>query len=89
MQYPLLYLLIINALGLILMRIDKKKAQLGRWRIRESTLVTVAALGGSIGTMLGMNLFRHKTKHLKFSLGLPVILVLQIMIAVILLIAKK
>ena len=89
MQFLLLYLLIINALGLILMRIDKKKAQLGRWRIRESTLLTLAALGGSVGTILGMNLFRHKTKHLKFSLGLPVILVLQIMIAVILLIAKK
>ena len=89
MRYLLLYLLLINALGLILMRIDKKKAQLGRWRIRESTLLTVAALGGSIGTMLGMNLFRHKTKHLRFSLGVPVILVLQIMGAVILLSVKK
>ena len=89
MRYLLLYLLLINALGLILMRIDKKKAQLGRWRIRESTLLTVAALGGSIGTMLGMNLFRHKTKHLRFSLGVPVILILQIMGAVILLSIKK
>ena len=89
MRYLLLYLLLINALGLILMRIDKKKAQLGRWRIRESTLLTVAALGGSVGTMRGMNLFRHKTKHLKFSLGVPVILVLQIIGAVILLSIKK
>ena len=89
MQYLLLYLLIINALGLILMRIDKKKAQLGRWRIPESTLMAVTVLGGSMGTMLGMNLFRHKTKHPKFSLGIPVILVLQVMIAVILLIIRK
>ena len=89
MQYLLLYLLLINALGLILMRTDKKKAQLGRWRIRESTLLTVAALGGSIGTMLGMNLFRHKTKHLKFSLGVPVIFVFQVMATVILLSIKK
>ena len=89
MQYLLIYLLILNAAGFLLMLIDKKKAQLGRWRIRESTLLTVAALGGSIGTMLGMNLFRHKTKHLKFSLGVPVIFVLQVMATVILLSIKK
>ena len=82
MRYLLLYLLLINALGLILMRIDKKKAQLGRWRIRESTLITVAVLGGSVGTMLGMNLFRHKTKHLKFTMGIPAILAVQIITAV-------
>ena len=80
MQYLLLYLLIINALGLILMRIDKKKAQLGRWRIRESTLLTLAALGGSVGTILGMNLFRHKTKHLKFTVGIPIFLFIHILI---------
>lgn len=68
---------------------DKKKAQHGRWRIRESTLMTVAALGGSVGSLLGMKLFRHKTKHLKFTMGIPVILVLQIMAAVIFLSIKK
>lgn len=89
MQYLLIYLLILNAVGFLLMLIDKKKAQLGRWRIRESTLMTVAVLGGSIGSLMGMNLFRHKTKHLKFTLGIPVILALQIMAAVILISTKK
>ena len=72
------YLVIINALGFLLMLIDKKKAQKNRWRIRESALIGVAALGGSVGSLLGMYTFRHKTKHLKFTLGIPVILVLQI-----------
>lgn len=89
MQYLLIYLLILNAAGFLLMLIDKKKAQLGRWRIRESTLMTVAVLGGSIGSLMGMKLFRHKTKHLKFTLGIPVILALQIMAAVILISMKK
>ena len=89
MQYLLIYLLILNAAGFLLMLIDKKKAQLGRWRIRESTLLTVAVLGGSLGTMMGMRLFRHKTKHLKFSLGVPMILVIQVMATVILLSIKK
>ena len=89
MQYLLIYLLILNAAGFLLMLIDKKKAQLGSWRIRESTLMTVAVLGGSIGSLMGMKLFRHKTKHLKFTLGIPVILALQIMAAVILISIKK
>lgn len=89
MQYLLIYLLILNAVGFLLMLIDKKKAQLGRWRIRESTLMTVAVLGGSIGSLMGMKLFRHKSKHLKFTLGIPVILALQIMAAVILISIKK
>lgn len=89
MQYLLPYLLIMNAAGFLLMLIDKKKAQHGRWRIRESTLMTVASLGGSIGSLLGMQLFRHKTKHLKFTMGIPVILALQIMAAVIFLSIKK
>ena len=89
MQYLLIYLLILNAAGFLLMLIDKKKAQLGRWRIRESTLMTVAILGGSIGSLMGMKLFHHKTKHPKFTMGVPVILALQIMTAVIIFIIKK
>lgn len=81
----LVYLFLINALGLVLMLADKRKAQKNRWRIPERTLLAVAILGGSLGTIAGMHLFRHKTKHLKFSLGLPVILALQILLAVILL----
>lgn len=82
MKYLLIYLLIINALGFILMLADKHKARKNKWRIPEATLMTVAALGGSVGSLLGMYLVRHKTKHLKFTLGIPAILVVQIGIAV-------
>ena len=78
MKYLYVYLITINALGLLLMFLDKQKAKNGAWRIPERTLMTVAAVGGSIGSLLGMELFRHKTKHLKFTLGIPVLLVLHI-----------
>ena len=81
MKYLWIYLLIINALGFLLMRIDKQKAIRGRWRIPEATLMAVAALGGSIGSLLGMSTFRHKTKHIKFTLGIPVILIGQLLLA--------
>lgn len=60
------------------MLVDKIKAKRNLWRIPEATLIGVAAIGGSIGAIAGMNLFRHKTKHAKFYIGLPVILALQI-----------
>ena len=78
----LVYLLIVNAAGFLLMLVDKIKAKRNLWRIPEATLITVAAIGGSIGAIAGMNLFRHKTKHAKFYIGLPVILVLQIVAAI-------
>ena len=78
MKYFLLYLLLINALGFLLMLIDKWKAKHNRWRIPEATLMGVAAIGGSIGSLLGMYTFRHKTKHLKFTLGIPLILAVQL-----------
>ena len=71
------YLLIINALGFLLMLVDKWKARKNRWRVRESTLLLIAALGGSVGSLLGMYLFRHKTLHLKFTVGIPLILAAQ------------
>ena len=74
----LLYLLIVNALGFLLMLVDKRKAQKNLWRIPEATLFLSAALGGSIGALAGMYTFRHKTKHLKFTLGIPAILAAQI-----------
>ena len=74
----LLYLIIINAAGFLLMLIDKQKARRGAWRIPEATLIWVAILGGSIGSLIGMYLFRHKTRHLKFLLGVPVILFAQL-----------
>ena len=78
-QILLVYLLIVNAAGFLLMLVDKIKAKRNLWRIPEATLITVAAIGGSIGSIAGMNLFRHKTKHAKFYIGLPVILTFQIM----------
>ncbi len=74
------YLISINALGLLLMHLDKQKARKGRWRISEATLITVALLGGSLGILAGMLLFRHKTRHAKFFLGVPAILSLQILL---------
>ena len=71
------YLLIINAAGFLLMLVDKWKAKKNRWRIRESTLLIVAALGGSVGSLAGMYLFRHKTLHLKVTVGIPLILAAQ------------
>ena len=81
----LLYLLIINALGFALMLADKWKARKNLWRIPEATLMAVAALGGSVGSLLGMYTVRHKTKHLKFTVGIPLILGLQLLLAVFLL----
>lgn len=78
------YLIIINAAGFLFMLIDKQKAQKDLWRIPERTLMTVAVMGGSIGTLLGMKLFRHKTKHDKFRIGIPIILSVQILLAVLL-----
>ena len=74
----LVYLILINAAAFTLMLVDKRKAQKKKWRIPEATLMLSALLGGSIGALLGMYTVRHKTKHLKFTLGIPVILALQI-----------
>ena len=82
MKLLLYYLLIINAAGFLLMLVDKWKAKKNRWRVRESTLLLIAALGGSVGSLAGMYLFRHKTRHLKFTLGIPLILAAQCIAAV-------
>ena len=78
MKFLLIYLLIINAAAFLLMLIDKWKARKNKWRIPEKTLFASALLGGSLGAMIGMLMFRHKTKHLKFALGLPLIFVVQL-----------
>ena len=72
------YLLIINAIAFLFMLVDKRKAQKNAWRIPESTLMAIAAIGGSLGVLTGMYLFRHKTLHPKFSMGVPVLLALHI-----------
>ncbi len=81
MKYYLLYLLLINAAAFVLMLVDKVKAKKNRWRISERTLMLSAALGGSVGALLGMYTFRHKTKHIKFTLGVPAILIAQLALA--------
>lgn len=81
MKYLFAYLLLINAAGFLLMLADKHKAKKKQWRIPEATLMGVAAIGGSVGALLGMHLFRHKTKHPKFTLGIPLILAAQLVIA--------
>ena len=79
----LFYLVTINALGFLIMLADKEKAKKRLWRIPEATLLTVAALGGSIGCLAGMKVFHHKTRKPKFYIGIPVILALQLILSVI------
>lgn len=79
------YLLLINATAFILMLADKHKARKNLWRIPEAVLMGSALLGGSLGALLGMYTCRHKTKHPKFTLGIPVILAIQIVAAVLIL----
>ena len=81
----LAYLLLVNAAGFLLMLVDKQKAKKGAWRIKERTLFLTAAVGGSIGSLLGMYTFRHKTKHLSFVLGMPAILIAQTALVIFLL----
>lgn len=72
-----IYLTVASLFGLALMGIDKHRARTRRWRIPEKTLFLTAALGGSPGVWAGMYLFRHKTKHVSFVLGIPLILIVQ------------
>ena len=73
-----IYLAAVNITAFILYGADKKKAKRGQWRIPEKTLLGIAAIGGSDGAILGMFLFRHKTKHWYFRYGLPAILIVQL-----------
>lgn len=72
------YLLIMNALSFLLMLLDKKKAEHGEQRIPEKTLLGMAGLGGSLGTLIGMYTFRHKTRKRKFYIGVPIMLAVHI-----------
>ena len=82
MQLLFIYIDIINAISFLLMLVDKYKAKKNLWRIPERTLMGFVAIGGSLGALAGMYLVRHKTKHLKFTVGIPVILFLHVLIAV-------
>ena len=77
-----IYLAVMNVLGVAVMWSDKRRARLHRWRIPEKVLFGVSLLGGSAGTWAGMYLFRHKTKHWYFVIGMPLILVCQAALAI-------
>ena len=78
MEEIICYLLAVNIVTFLLYGIDKYKAKKGRWRISEATLLTMAAIGGSIGAWAGMRLWHHKTMHKKFKYGIPLIIIMQI-----------
>ena len=79
-QIFIIYLIIINILGFLIMGLDKHKAKMGDRRIPENTLFTFTVLGGGVGTIAGMYVFHHKTKKMKFKIGMPLILILEILI---------
>lgn len=76
----IIYFVGINLVTFLLYGVDKWKARKGRWRIPEDSLIWLAVAGGSIGALGAMFLFRHKTRHLKFILGIPAILLLQVLL---------
>ena len=85
MEETICYLLAVNIATFLLYGIDKYKAKKGRWRISEATLLLMAVIGGSIGAWAGMRLWHHKTMHKKFKYGIPLIIIMQIALAVYLL----
>ena len=85
-SFLIIYFIIINIVGFAMMGIDKRKAIKRAFRIPEATLFIVALIGGSIGSILGMQVFRHKTRHWYFAFGMPAILVVQIVLLVLLLV---
>ena len=76
------YLLAVNITSFLLYGIDKYKAKKGRWRISEATLLLMEVIGGSIGACVGMRIWHHKTMHKKFKYGIPIIIILQVALAV-------
>lgn len=79
-DFAYFYLILINLITFTVFGIDKYKAKRGKWRIPESNLLILSLLGGSLGGLIGMYVFRHKTHKLKFTIGMPVILLLNILI---------
>ena len=82
MKWVLSIMAAVNLFAFVLYGVDKVKAKKGAWRIPEATLLLVAFLGGSFGALLGMEVFRHKTRHLKFRILVPLFLILHIALAV-------
>lgn len=81
-QNIIIYFIVINLFGFFIMWLDKRKARKGKWRIPEKTLFIITALGGGIGTIAGMYVFRHKTQKIAFVIGFPFITILEILLAV-------
>ena len=84
----LIYLAVINVVTFFMYGIDKWKAKNSKWRIRETALLGLAILGGSIGAWLGMKVWRHKTQHKKFKYGVPAIIIVQLALIVYFIITK-
>ncbi|MFD3156071.1 DUF1294 domain-containing protein [Haloimpatiens sp. FM7330] len=80
MKFLIIYLILINLYGVLLMFLDKYKSKHNKWRIPEKNLFMIALILGSLGIFIGMYLFRHKTKHQKFVIGIPLIMIIQIFI---------
>ena len=80
MKLFLIYLAVVNLAAFALMGVDKRRAKRGAWRIPERTLFLPAIMGGSPGAILGMQMFRHKTRHRQFMIGMPLILLVQLVI---------
>ena len=78
MKLLLIYLVIMNVIGFIMMAVDKYKAKHHAWRINEKSFFLISLIGGSLGTIMGMYTFHHKTKHRYFVYGLPIILLGQV-----------
>lgn len=76
----MMYMVAISLFGLFQMGYDKKQAKKGFWRVPEKTLFLTAAAGGAMGVFMGMKLFRHKTKHKSFTLGIPMLLMLNLLV---------
>ena len=81
-SYIVIYLAVVNIAGFLSMAIDKKKARRNKWRIPEATLFLFALFGGSLGCLLGMRVFHHKTQKPRFYIGIPIIFVIQVLILV-------
>lgn len=81
-KIEIIYLIVMNIAGLSVMGIDKRRAVRHQWRIPEKTLFLISLLGGSAGTWAGMYVFRHKTRHWYFVIGMPLILLVQIALIV-------
>ena len=81
-QIAVIYLIVINILGFLVMGLDKHKAKMAERRIPENTLFMFTILGGGVGTIAGMYVFHHKTKKMKFKVGMPLVLILELLIFV-------